>query len=35
VAVPTAGSAVMILEYVLPNDGACSAVPMGATAAGC
>ena len=35
VAVPTAGSAVMILEYVLPNDGACSSVPMGSTAPGC
>jgi hypothetical protein len=32
VAVPAAGSAVMILEYVLPNDGACSSnIPQGAT----
>ena len=39
VAAPTAGSAVMILEYVLPNDGACTSVPTvpGATigAPGC
>jgi hypothetical protein len=27
VAVPTAGQAVMILEYVLPNDGACTTAP--------
>jgi hypothetical protein len=26
-AFPTVGSAVMILEYVLPNDGACTAAP--------
>ena len=35
VAAPTAGNAVMILEYILPNDGACAAVPMGSTAPGC
>lgn len=31
----TAGSAVVILEYFAPNDGACATVPMGSTAAGC
>ena len=34
-AAPTAGNAVVILEYFLPNDGACAAVPMGSTAPGC
>ena len=34
-AAPTAGNAVVILEYALPNDGACAAVPMGSTAPGC
>jgi hypothetical protein len=35
VAVATAGAAVGIIEYILPNDGACAPVPAGATAAGC
>jgi hypothetical protein len=35
VAVPTAGAAVGIIEYIQPNDGACTAVPTGATAPGC
>jgi hypothetical protein len=32
---PTAGNAVGILEFIAPNDGACTAVSQGATAAGC
>lgn len=32
---PTAGLAVIILEYIGPNDGACAPVPLGATSAGC
>jgi hypothetical protein len=35
VAVPTAGAAVGIIEYIQPNDGACAPVPTGATAPGC
>ena len=31
----TAGNAVVILEYILPNDGACTSVPMGQPAPGC
>ena len=31
----TAGNAVVVLEYFLPNDGACTSVPMGQAAAGC
>jgi hypothetical protein len=34
-ALPTAGSTVVVLEYIQPNDGACAPVPQGATAAGC
>jgi hypothetical protein len=34
-AVPTQGNAVLILEYVAPNDGACSYTAQGATAPGC
>jgi hypothetical protein len=32
---PTAGQAVIVLEYFAPNDGACTAVPNGATAPAC
>jgi hypothetical protein len=32
---PTAGQAVLLLEYAAPNDGACFDVPMGSTAAAC
>jgi len=35
VANATAGNAVGIIEYIAPNDGACTAVGSGATAAGC
>jgi hypothetical protein len=35
VAVPGAGTAVLVLEYYAPNDGACAPVPMGATAGPC
>lgn len=35
VAVPTAGLAVIIVEYVAPNDGLCTYVPLGASATGC
>lgn len=35
VANATAGAAVGIIEFILPNDGACTAVPTGATAPGC
>ena len=31
----TAGNAALVIEYVMPNDGLCTAVAMGATAAGC
>ena len=34
-AAPSAGSAVIILEYFAPNDGSCVTVPLGGTAAGC
>ena len=34
-AAPTAGSAVIILEYIAPNDGTCVTVPLGGTAVGC
>jgi len=34
-AVPTAGQAILILEYFAPNDGDCVAVPMGATGTAC
>lgn len=32
---PTAGNAVVIVEYIAPNDGSCQTVPLGSTAAGC
>jgi hypothetical protein len=32
---PTTGLAVLILEYIAPNDGDCVAVPLGGGAAGC
>ena len=32
---PTAGSAVGIIEYIAPNDGSCTMVPMTQTAPGC
>jgi hypothetical protein len=32
---PTAGTASYIMEYAAPNDGACSAVPIGSTAVAC
>jgi hypothetical protein len=32
---PTVGASVYVLEFILPNDGACTAVPTGATAPGC
>ena len=32
---PTAGSAVIVLEYFAPNDGTCTAVPSGASAPAC
>jgi hypothetical protein len=35
VAVPTAGLATIILEYIGPNDGGCAPVPMNTTPAGC
>ena len=31
----TAGTAMAVLEYFAPNDGSCTAVPLGATAPGC
>ena len=31
----TAGQAIVILEYISPNDGSCTDVPMGATAGAC
>lgn len=31
----TAGQAIVILEYIAPNDGSCTDVAMGATAAAC
>jgi len=31
----TAGLASLIIEYIMPNDGLCAPVPLGATAAGC
>jgi hypothetical protein len=34
-AAPTAGVAVVILEYFAPNDGSCIAVPLAATAGPC
>jgi hypothetical protein len=32
---PTAGQAIIILEYIAPNDGTCIDVPMGATFGAC
>jgi hypothetical protein len=32
---PSAGLMSMVVEYVMPNDGLCTTVPMNATAAGC
>jgi hypothetical protein len=32
---PTAGTAVIVLEYFAPNDGTCTAVPSGASAPAC
>jgi len=32
---PTAGQAVYLIQYAAPNDGSCTAVPMGATAGAC
>jgi hypothetical protein len=32
---PTAGQAVIVLEYFAPNDGTCTAVPNGTTAPAC
>jgi len=32
---PTAGSVVVVLEYIQPNDGSCTVVPTGAVAPGC
>ncbi len=34
-AAPTAGQAILVLEYFAPNDGTCTAVPMNATAGAC
>lgn len=34
-AAPTAGQAILVLEYIAPNDGDCTTVPMGATAGAC
>jgi hypothetical protein len=34
-AAPSAGQAVIVLEYFAPNDGTCAPVPIGATAAAC
>lgn len=34
-AAPTAGTAVIIIEYIAPNDGACVYVPLTATSAAC
>lgn len=34
-AAPTAGVAVIILEYIAPNDGSCVSVPIGGTAPAC
>lgn len=34
-AAPTAGQAVVALEWLAPNDGSCAVVPQGATAPGC
>jgi len=31
----TTGLASLIIEYIMPNDGLCTAVPLGATATGC
>jgi len=35
VANPTAGAAVGIIEYIAPNDGACSPLPLATTQPGC
>lgn len=32
---PTAGQAVLLIEYAAPNDGVCTDVPMGTTAGAC
>jgi hypothetical protein len=32
---PSAGLASIVVEYVMPNDGLCTTVPLGSTAAGC
>jgi hypothetical protein len=32
---PSAGLMSVIIEYIMPNDGLCTAVPLGATATGC
>jgi hypothetical protein len=34
-AAPTTGTAIIVLEYIGPNDGGCSYVPMAATAPAC
>lgn len=34
-ALPTAGATQYVLEYIAPNDGSCTAVPLGATAPAC
>lgn len=34
-ALPTAGSTQFVVEYIAPNDGTCTAVPLGATAPAC
>jgi hypothetical protein len=34
-AAPTAGQAIIILEYIAPNDGTCTDVALGATAGAC
>jgi hypothetical protein len=32
---PNAGLMSVVIEYIMPNDGLCTAVPLGATATGC
>lgn len=34
-ALPTAGQTTLLIEYVAPNDGNCTIVPLGATAVAC
>jgi hypothetical protein len=34
-ALPTAGASQYVIEYIAPNDGSCTSVPIGATAPAC